>query len=344
MRSVSSLFVLLILAIGVLAQDPPRVVAAIGGSMSVKNAPFSAEAVSESVQTLFDGNKITRSSTTKIYRNSEGRVRREMDRSSGGFAIFPSFEPMVTIVDPLGAKMMLDTEARIATTIAPLPLGQVNIVRAGQLSEEQRVKIEKLKELKLKSGEPLTDEQKKLLEKYHVELRALAPTAVVTGQVAGTVTATAPTAIVTGSAGSGTWSTFGAGTLSPAAGFGSNDSKYDTRTEELGSRDFDGVQAEGTRRVTTIPAGAIGNERPIETAYERWYSKELQIVVMSKHSDPRFGEQTYRLTNIVRAEPDPTLFNVPNGYKVVSGTDAGGYYRVTNARPAKATTVATKQP
>ena len=123
-----------------------------------------------------------------------------------------------------------------------------------------------------------------------------------------------------------------------------NDSKYDTRTEELGTRDFDGVQAEGTRRVTTIPAGAIGNERPIETVYERWYSKELQIVVMSKHSDPRFGEQTYRLTNIVRAEPEPALFNVPNGYKVVSGADAGGYYRVANPRPAKVTTVATKQP
>jgi len=156
-----------------------------------------------------------------------------------------------------------------------------------------------------------------------VELRALAPTAAVAAHVTETVTAAAPTAIVTGVGGSGTWSTFGAGTLSPAAGFGSNDSKYDTRTEELGSRDFDGVQAEGTRRVTTIPAGAIGNERPIETAYERWYSKELQIVVMSKHSDPRFGEQTYRLTNIVRVEPQPDLFVVPSDYTIVGGRGGG---------------------
>jgi hypothetical protein len=345
MRSISSLFVLLILSAWVLAQDPPRVVAAIGGSMSVKNSPFSAEAVSESVQTLFDGNKITRSSTTKLYRNSEGRVRREMDRSSGGFATFPSFEPLISIVDPLGAKMLLDTEARIATTIAPLPLGQVNIVSAGQLSEEQRLKINKLKEeLKLKTGQPLTDEQKKLLEKYHVEVRALAPTAVVAGQLAETVAPATATAIVSGVGNGGTWSTMAPGPMATGTTFTFNDSKYDTRTEELGSRDFDGVQAEGTRRVTIIPAGAIGNERPIETVYERWYSKDLQIVVMSKHSDPRFGEQTYRLTNIVRAEPDPSLFNVPTGYKVVSGIDAGGYYRAMPPKPAKVTTVATKQP
>ncbi len=343
MRLINSLFIVLILAFGVLAQDAPRVVAAIGGSMSVKNAPFSAEAVSESVQALFDGNKITRSSTTKLYRNSEGRVRREMDKSSsGGFAVFPSFEPMVTIVDPLGAKMMLDTETRIATTLAPLPLGQVNIVGAGQLSEEQKVKVTKLKEeLRLKNGEPLTEEQKKLLEKYHVELRATAPT-VAGSTVTGVVAPGAPVAIVSGTGTGGSWSAIGPGPLGPMTSFAFGDSKYDTRTEELGTRDFDGVQAEGTRRVTTIPAGAIGNERPIETVYERWYSKDLQIVVMSKHSDPRFGEQTYRLTNIVRAEPDPALFNVPNGYKIVSGDDGG--YRVTTARPAKATTVATKQP
>jgi hypothetical protein len=92
--------------------------------------------------------------------------------------------------------------------------------------------------------------------------------------------------------------------------------KFETKTEELGTRDFEGVSAEGIRKVTTIPAGAIGNERPIEITYERWYSKELDLVVYSKHSDPRFGDQTYRLTNIVRSEPDPSLFTVPTGYKM----------------------------
>ncbi|MBK6724244.1 MAG: hypothetical protein IPG58_13560 [Acidobacteria bacterium] len=107
-------------------------------------------------------------------------------------------------------------------------------------------------------------------------------------------------------------------TIAPSIGSGgvaytlSNaSSKYDVKTEDLGTRDFEGVSAEGTRRTTTIPAEAIGNERPIEIVYERWFSKELGLVVYSKNSDPRFGEQTYKLTNVIRAEPDPSLFAVP---------------------------------
>ena len=94
--------------------------------------------------------------------------------------------------------------------------------------------------------------------------------------------------------------------------------KWETRTEQLGTQNFEGVDAEGTRTITTIPADAIGNERPIEIVYERWYSKELQMIVYSKHSDPRFGEQTYRLTNINRSEPDPSLFQVPTSYRIVN--------------------------
>ena len=90
------------------------------------------------------------------------------------------------------------------------------------------------------------------------------------------------------------------------------------KTESLGTRDFEGVTAEGTRTVTTIPANSIGNERPIEIVYERWYSKDLQLIVYSKHSDPRFGEQTYRLTNISRNEPDRSLFTLPAEYKIVT--------------------------
>ena len=97
-----------------------------------------------------------------------------------------------------------------------------------------------------------------------------------------------------------------------------NGQKWETRTEQLGVQNFEGVDAEGTRTITTIPADAIGNERPIEIVYERWYSKELQMIVYSKHSDPRFGEQTYRLTNINRSEPDPSLFQVPTSYRIVN--------------------------
>jgi hypothetical protein len=89
----------------------------------------------------------------------------------------------------------------------------------------------------------------------------------------------------------------------------------DAQTETLGTREIEGVTAEGTRTTITLAAGAIGNVRPIETVTERWYSPELRVVVLSRRADPRFGETIYRLTNIVRGEPDPALFEVPADYK-----------------------------
>ena len=77
---------------------------------------------------------------------------------------------------------------------------------------------------------------------------------------------------------------------------------------------IEGVEAEGTRTTTTIPAGQIGNDLPINIVSEQWYSPELQLLVMTKHSDPRTGETTYRLTNISRAELDHSLFEVPADY------------------------------
>jgi hypothetical protein len=93
--------------------------------------------------------------------------------------------------------------------------------------------------------------------------------------------------------------------------------------EQLGKQNIEGVEAEGTRTTVTIPAGEIGNERPIEIVSERWYSPELQLVVMTRHSDPRFGETTYKLTNINRTEPAKSLFEVPSDYTIKEGPGFG---------------------
>lgn len=98
------------------------------------------------------------------------------------------------------------------------------------------------------------------------------------------------------------------------------------RTEELGSRNFGDVLAEGTRTVSIIPSGAIGNELPIEVVSERWYSSDLQIVLMSRRYDPRFGETVYELRNLAQTEPDPGLFEVPEDYSVDSWTPAGAEF------------------
>jgi hypothetical protein len=91
------------------------------------------------------------------------------------------------------------------------------------------------------------------------------------------------------------------------------------KVEKLDSQTIEGVLAEGQRVTHTIPAGAIGNEQPINIVDERWYSPELQTVVMTRHSDPRSGETVYRLTNINRTEPARTLFEVPSDYTLKEG-------------------------
>lgn len=115
----------------------------------------------------------------------------------------------------------------------------------------------------------------------------------------------------------------------PAAPIGAqtfmmNTASNDARTESLGTSEIEGVQAQGTRTVVTIPAGAIGNQAPIEMVAEQWYSAELGTVVVSRRSDPRFGETTYRLQNIMRAEPSPDLFQLPSDYTVEALPAFGG--------------------
>ena len=86
--------------------------------------------------------------------------------------------------------------------------------------------------------------------------------------------------------------------------------------EDLGTQTIEGVSAQGKRETVTIPAGEIGNERPIEIVTETWFSPELRTMVLRKHSDPRLGDSTYRLTDIKRNEPDAALFQPPAGAKV----------------------------
>lgn len=309
MKIVSGLVLFVLL--GIYAQGQrAKIVAEVAASSDrvVKNAPFSAEAISESVQVLADGNRIVRSSTTKMYRNSEGRFRREMVNGTGGmFGTLYTTAPGVTILDPVaGQRFMLDQELKTA--------------RSAQLKIAPRIAI--------KPDVPVGEAQRAVVaEKLAQELKEKTITRIETrGQVVEEL------AVAAGSIRGEVRGDFTL--MSP---------KYETRTEQLGGQIMEGVEAEGTRMYTTIPAGAIGNERPIEIVYERWFSKDLQMTVYSKHSDPRFGEQTYRLTNIVRSEPDPSLFTLPTGYKVIPepgsvyrlSTTNDGFKKVTLVKPAK---------
>ena len=93
----------------------------------------------------------------------------------------------------------------------------------------------------------------------------------------------------------------------------------EVNTENLGSQIMEGVQVTGVRTTQTIPAGQIGNDRPISIVTEVWTSPELQTIILSKRTDPRMGEQTFKLTNIQRGEPDASLFAVPPDFTITEG-------------------------
>jgi hypothetical protein len=92
----------------------------------------------------------------------------------------------------------------------------------------------------------------------------------------------------------------------------------ETKTEQLGKRMIEGVEAEGTRTTMTIPANSVGNDLPIEVVSESWFSPELKTVVMSTRKDPRFGETTFRLRNVRLGAPLASLFEVPADYKITA--------------------------
>jgi len=269
----------------------------------VKGAPYSAQAVNESVQTLPGGNRIVRQNTTTIYRDSEGRTRRDQTISVVG-SYSAAGEPAQTtfINDPVaGVNYILDAKNRTARKI------DVGLrVAAEQKAVEAKMEAMKQKMADRRTGaedRPSTDVEKIATEK----------------------------AVVAATAGGGPGIRYEMRTGGPGAGpamigggggfIMMRDDKKNTRKEELGKQMVEGVEAEGTRYVTTIAAGEIGNEQPIEIVFESWYSPELQTVVMSKHSDPRTGENTYRLTNINRSEPAHSLFEVPADYTIEQGSE-----------------------
>ena len=89
--------------------------------------------------------------------------------------------------------------------------------------------------------------------------------------------------------------------------------------EDLGTQIINGVRAKGSRTTVTIPVGQIGNDREIKIVSERWFSEDLGMLLKSSNKDPRFGETTYELNNILQGAQDPTLFRVPADFKANGG-------------------------
>ena len=264
-----------ILVLGALAQDNAakqitvfvRSESAVMGP-AVKGAPYSAEEVTESTQVLADGTRIHNESKSTVYRDGEGRIRRDSP-------------DQITIWDPVaGASYFLDPRAKTArkvpvgiVTATAKPGGTVTVTTSSTMSKTVTV-----------SGTAASTEkvaaEELAAEKVQIDRLAMPN---------GLSSMTVYTRRATGAAGN---------------------------KESLGTQTMEGVNAEGSRTTSTIEAGAVGNDRPIQVVSERWYSPDLQTAVMTRLNDPRTGEEVFRLTNIRRAEPGAYLFQVPAGYRM----------------------------
>jgi len=94
----------------------------------------------------------------------------------------------------------------------------------------------------------------------------------------------------------------------------------DMRDESLGIKRIAGVEATGRRITIVVPPGYHQNDQSIEMVDERWESVELQLLIQSRHSDPRSTIE-YRVSNIRRTEPPAHLFELPTGIPIVSSVN-----------------------
>ena len=85
-------------------------------------------------------------------------------------------------------------------------------------------------------------------------------------------------------------------------------------TVSLGEKTMDGIRALGNRREYAVAAGTMRNEKPIAITVEQWFSPELGVMLVKSSHASTGGESTYRLDDIVQAEPDAALFTLPSNY------------------------------
>ncbi len=206
---------------------------------TVAGAPYSADINDSMVQTLADGNSITRSTTGHVARDRQGRTYMEQDVSGGPWAQGP--KKMTFLMDPVaGYAYVLNADEKVAIR----------------------------RPLKSNAGEPTGPRGEEGRDRPDSQNHVVA---------------------------------------------------------DLGQQTISGVVATGKSITRTVPAGSIGNAQPIVSKNEVWTSNDLQIVVLSKHSDPRMGQATHSLTNIQRTDPPAALFQVPADY-AVKDAPAGGHH------------------
>lgn len=219
----------------------------------VTGAPYSADVSNQSVQTLTDGNTITRNTSGHVARDSQGRMYSQETITGGPFAQNGPVT-ITSISDPVaGYAYQLNSSTKTAVR---------RVLRTPPASAAQSGKTARRSEQFRPADSP------------------------------------------------------------------------NVTTSDLGTQNIGGVNAQGKSMTHTVPVGAVGNAQPIVSTNEVWYSPDLQIPVLAKRNDLRMGQSTYAVTNIQRAEPPASLFQVPSDYTVKDAADTWGPRdRAIHSRP-----------
>jgi hypothetical protein len=219
-----------------------------GQGAGVIGAPFSAVETTETITKFIDGNRVVQTQTSRLFRDSEGRIRLEHTfprfYAAGGAGApdgVPTEHTSVTITDAVkGKTFTLNSYDKSAQEMFPFPMERIQ------------------------PPVPMPDPQ------MQVNL--------------------------------------------PGLGMGLNPNDPGVKVTQLGDKTIDGVRVTGIRVENGLPAGRMGNEKPITVVAEQWFSTELGVVVLSTQKSSIGSETTTKLDQIVRSEPDPALFTIPAGY------------------------------
>jgi len=322
------------LGAGVSAIPTAGEVAPIGGK------PYSA--IGRTVTYSPDGAHVDRSDSTRVYRDEQGRTRREMNDGRN-----------LSIIDPVaGVGYNLQTESKTAvkrTLAAPRPVNwslppntaPINLKIMNQSVRTMFETVAKMGGINLlwdpEMVAPLRNQFTVDLSNVTLE-QALDNIASITksywkpaGAAAIFVTNDTPQKR----------EAFPGTSQTPApkmslleaareqaqrmssGGRGGRGGPLNATVDDLGTQIVNGISAQGVRTTSVIPTGTFGNDHDIKTVTERWVSEELHVLVKSVYTDSRSGATMYDLINISQAPPDPSLFQVPAGYTMQEGGRGG---------------------
>jgi len=277
------------------------------GAQAVAGNPISAEFVTEHHQSFTDGNSISHSTTSVIFRDAAGRIRRESQLSVPGLPASVAAASFITIVDHgLGFGWVLDPQEMVAH--------RYNLNGAGPSYMAHLSAQGRGSGLLPPDSRPASDTaasanaQDSLRWRVHTfPARHFTPPA---------DSAAVPAAMSSAD--------FPAPSLRIDQPFLA--APNPVRTENLGEEMILGFRTHGTRVITTLPQGEIGNDRPIDIVSEQWFSPDLDLVMRSAHHDPWGGDFTTTVTKISRSDQPGWLFQVPSQYKIIDSADEAEHH------------------